>query len=97
MLPPPSPTAFRPPTRPFPPPQVTLLRMGSFPPALSTLLQVVAETGITYISVGHRPTLRAFHGQLLQLRPGGSDGGAVSWEVQMLPGRSAVAAAAATA
>ncbi|KAL6750267.1 ABC transporter transmembrane region 2-domain-containing protein [Haematococcus lacustris] len=54
------------------------------------LYQVLAKSGITYISVGHRPTLRQYHAQVLQLSP--AQGGAaqasalgsrtMAWELQ---------------
>uniref|UniRef100_A0A7S0RAI6 ABC transporter domain-containing protein n=1 Tax=Chlamydomonas leiostraca TaxID=1034604 RepID=A0A7S0RAI6_9CHLO len=53
------------------------------------LYAVLAASGITYVSVGHRPTLRPFHAQVLQLSPGpagagdsnGGRGAPMSWEL----------------
>lgn len=43
------------------------------------MYEAVAKAGITYVSVGHRPTLEAFHDVKLELQPGGqwTWGGAV--------------------
>lgn len=44
--------------------------------------QVLSDSGITYVSVGHRPTLRMYHQELLQLKAQTGDAG-VGW--QLLP------------
>ncbi|GIL45833.1 hypothetical protein Vafri_2969 [Volvox africanus] len=57
------------------------------------LYKVLEESGITYISVGHRSTLKEFHRTLLQLRPSGAGG--IVWEVRGLADAAAVGAAEA--
>lgn len=52
--------------------------------------QVLAQSGISYVSVGHRSTLRDFHSALLQLRPDGAGG--VTWEVRPLEAAQVAAA-----
>ncbi|GIL71843.1 hypothetical protein Vretifemale_2313 [Volvox reticuliferus] len=59
------------------------------------LYKVLEQSGITYISVGHRSTLKEFHRTLLQLRPGGAGG--VEWEVRGLADAPAVGATDAAA
>ncbi|KAG2448817.1 hypothetical protein HYH02_006168 [Chlamydomonas schloesseri] len=56
------------------------------------LYKVLAQSGISYVSVGHRSTLRDFHSALLQLRPDGAGG--VTWEVRPLEAAAAQVAAA---
>ncbi|KAG2432912.1 hypothetical protein HXX76_008642 [Chlamydomonas incerta] len=55
------------------------------------LYKVLAESGISYVSVGHRSTLRDFHSSLLQLRADGAGG--VTWEVRPLAAAQVAAAA----
>lgn len=43
-----------------------------------TLYQTISQQGTTYISVGHRPTLKQYHNQLLIIIEGGQ------WEVQKI-------------
>jgi ABC-type uncharacterized transport system fused permease/ATPase subunit len=46
---------------------------------------LLAEEGIAYVSVGHRPTLTRYHASLLRLAPDGGGGAAQStWEVGRL-------------
>ncbi|KAF8071082.1 ABCC2 [Scenedesmus sp. PABB004] len=56
------------------------------------LYGALLASGTTVISVGHRPSLVAFHEQVLQLGGGGGGGGATSWRV--LPAAEAAAALA---
>jgi hypothetical protein len=65
------------------PPLASALR-ASPPPR-----QVLEQSGITYISVGHRSTLREFHRTLLQMRPDGAGG--VAWKVRRLTDAAAPA------
>ncbi|KAG2501210.1 hypothetical protein HYH03_001023 [Edaphochlamys debaryana] len=46
------------------------------------LYKVLQRSGIAYVSVGHRSTLREFHGSLLRLKPDGRGG--MGWEVKQL-------------
>ena len=49
------------------------------------LYKALKQIGVTIVSVGHRPTLTAYHEQKLQLQPTGSSNGDgkadVKWEV----------------
>lgn len=47
------------------------------------LYKALKQTGVTFVSVGHRPTLTAYHEQQLHLKPvaEGQDRKAVKWEV----------------
>ena len=38
------------------------------------LYKLLRESGITYVSIGHRPTLVNFHDKVLRLQPSGSNG-----------------------
>ena len=48
------------------------------------LYKALKQIGVTIVSVGHRPTLTAYHEQKLQLQPSGSSNGDgkadVKWE-----------------
>lgn len=49
------------------------------------LYRELAQSGITYVSVGHRPTLASFHNLQLRIMPGQLRGGAPglsSWQLQ---------------
>lgn len=49
------------------------------------LYRELAASGITYVSVGHRPTLASFHNLQLRITPGQMRGGAPglsSWQLQ---------------
>ncbi|MEW5304061.1 MAG: hypothetical protein WDW36_006696 [Sanguina aurantia] len=48
----------------------------------AALYKVLSDSGITYVSVGHRPSLRMYHQELLQLKTQTGDNG-VGW--QLLP------------
>ena len=37
-----------------------------------TFGNICQNKGLTYISVGHRPSLRAYHARVLELAPGGA-------------------------
>lgn len=47
------------------------------------LYEALKQTGVTFVSVGHRPTLTAYHEQQLHLKPvvKGQNGTGVKWEV----------------
>ena len=47
------------------------------------LYKALKQAGVTIVSVGHRPTLTAYHEQKLQLQPAGngSTDAGVQWEV----------------
>lgn len=47
--------------------------------------------GVTFVSIGHRPTLLAFHEEVLHLAPGGA------WELRPAAGVSLESAVAAMA
>ncbi len=55
------------------------------------LYQVLAASGITFVSVGHRSTLKRFHAQLLQLAPSAPASGSPAEEAAA--GVAALAAA----
>ena len=44
------------------------------------LYSALREAGVTFVSIGHRPTLLAFHERILKLLPG-SEGAPSSWEI----------------
>ena len=44
------------------------------------LYAALREAGVTFVSIGHRPTLLAFHEKILRLVPG-TGGAPSSWEV----------------
>ena len=46
------------------------------------LYKALKQTGITIVSVGHRPTLTAYHEQKLKLQPAGSSNGDGTANVQ---------------
>lgn len=51
------------------------------------LYKALKMIGVTFVSVGHRPTLTAYHEQQLQLRPvsnGAKEASGVKWEVNAL-------------
>ena len=55
------------------------------------LYKALKSIGVTFISVGHRPTLTAFHEQQLQLRPVSTDvkeASGVQWEVNALDAKA---------
>ena len=53
-------------------------------------LKVLERSGITYVSVGHRPTLRKHHRQLLEVLPAPLDGSSAgTWSVKSLVGATA--------
>ena len=45
-------------------------------------MQRLAASSITYVSVGHRPTLKAYHNTLLQLSAGNSREAPAQWRVE---------------
>ena len=45
------------------------------------LYKALKSIGVTFVSVGHRPTLTAYHEQQLQLRPVSTEASGVQWEV----------------
>ena len=55
------------------------------------LYKALKTIGVTFVSVGHRPTLVAYHEQQLQLRPvstGAEKVSGVQWEVNALKERA---------
>lgn len=55
------------------------------------LYKALKTIGVTFVSVGHRPTLTAYHEQQLHLRPvstGAKEASGVQWEVNALNERT---------
>ena len=53
------------------------------------LYKALKQIGVTFVSVGHRPTLTAYHEQQLQLQPVSTkQASGVEWEVNSLSGKS---------
>ena len=50
------------------------------------LYKALKQIGVTFVSVGHRPTLTAYHEQQLRLKPVSKDGApsGIQWEVSPL-------------
>ena len=48
------------------------------------LYKALKSIGVTFVSVGHRPTLTAYHEQQLQLHPVSTEASGVQWEVNAL-------------
>ncbi len=47
------------------------------------LYRSIGDAGVTFVSVGHRPTLAEFHSKVLRLTPvAGSAEETTAWEVQ---------------
>ncbi len=49
------------------------------------LYKLVAEAGVTFVSIGHRPSLASFHQKVLRINENGSQGAAdnsePAWEL----------------
>ena len=54
------------------------------------LYKALKQTGVTFVSVGHRPTLTAYHEQQLHLRhlTEGQDSKGVRWDVSKTEDRA---------
>lgn len=52
----------------------------------AALYDVLAQSGITYVSIGHRDSLRSYHRRLLTVLPppADTDGGMPSWQIKQL-------------
>lgn len=59
--------------------------------------QAVLGAGVTCISVGHRPSLTAYHQQVLILGPGGGAGEGGSWQIKPAAEAAKIVADAAAA
>jgi ABC-type uncharacterized transport system fused permease/ATPase subunit len=58
----------------------------------ASMYAALAADGIAVVSVGHRPTLAAYHGRVLRLSAAGGEKGALSrWELEPLPAPARVA------
>lgn len=49
------------------------------------LYNVLARSGITYISIGHRSSLKKYHKRLLRFSPNKSEGGGAPWRMEDIP------------